>query len=89
MQSASERILSKGAVSSESIRTNELLKASLPTDIYIDIQYLLCGDEAGHCPLFDSEGHLKSYDGGHLTVYGARLYGEKLATSALRGYLDR
>lgn len=89
MQSASERILSKGAVSSESIRTNELLKASLPTYIFIDIQYLLCGNEVDQCPLFDSEGHLKSYDGEHLTVYGARLYGEKLADGALRGYLDR
>ena len=89
MQSTEKRILSKGLVSRESIRTNELLMASLPSDIFIDIQYLLCGNEAGRCPLFDNEGHLKSYDGGHLTVYGAKLYGEKLAEGALRGYLDR
>lgn len=82
----SERILSKGEVSNEFIRTNELLKTSLPTNIFIDVQYLLCGNEAVHCPLFDNEGHLKSYDGAHLTVYGARLYGQKLAESALKGY---
>lgn len=81
-----ERRLSKGLVSALTIKTNELLKESLPADVFIDVQDYLCGSKVEFCSLFDDEGNLISYDGSHLTYYGAKLLGSKLVNSSLNKY---
>ena len=69
----------RGDAAAITTRSNALLKASLPADIYVDTQQLLCSDAVEHCRLFVDGGQLLSYDGGHLTEMGARYLGLKLA----------
>ena len=48
---------------------------------YLDIQPIICDTTPTNydsCKPFDSEGLPKSYDGGHLTKYGAIYYGKKI-----------
>lgn len=50
-------------------------------EIFVDIQSLICeSGEANYtnCHLFDKNGMPKSYDGGHLTKYGAAFYGHAI-----------
>jgi len=84
---AKSRAEFKNPMSEQHIKVNELMKSSLPTDVFIDISGLLCG-EGTTCPLFTLDGKLISYDGGHLTQDGARYYGQKLAqTYIMRRFL--
>lgn len=53
---------------------NRVMKATLPANVFVDIQQLICRSE-DDCPLFTSEPRLISYDGGHLTPQGARYIG--------------
>ena len=53
---------------------NRLMKATLPKNVFVDIQQLICKSE-DDCPLFTAEPRLISYDGGHLTPQGARYIG--------------
>jgi hypothetical protein len=61
------------------MRTNALLNSTLTADEFIDVECALCGQAVTACPLFTERGELISYDGTHLTVPGARYYGEQLA----------
>jgi len=53
---------------------NRIMKQTLPTAVFVDIQGLICRSE-DHCPLFTPQVRLISYDGGHLTPDGARYVG--------------
>jgi peptidoglycan/LPS O-acetylase OafA/YrhL len=85
-EDVSRRILLRGLVANESTRTNDIIRMALPEAVFVDVQRLLCGENTGLCLLFDNQGNLKSYDGSHLTVYGAKLLGKKLALGPLFGY---
>ena len=61
---------------------NALLGRTLEPGRFIDVQAILCGNDAvvdTRCPLFDESGALLSYDGHHLTQAGARFFGNRLA----------
>jgi len=71
----------------KAIEVNDVLRAVLPADPFIDLQSLICPD-GGECPLFTPDGSILSYDGLHLTQAGARYVGERLFSDArLRGYV--
>lgn len=56
---------------------NQVMQQTLPTDVFVDIQGLLCKSE-DNCPLFTPQIRLISFDGGHLTKDGARHVGQIL-----------
>jgi peptidoglycan/LPS O-acetylase OafA/YrhL len=60
------------------VNTNSLMKRQLKSNVFVDVQSLLCGDLLNECKIFTDKGELISYDGGHLTVYGAKYFGSKL-----------
>jgi peptidoglycan/LPS O-acetylase OafA/YrhL len=68
-------------VPEEQIRVNERMKSILPTEVFVNVQYLLCGAILVTCSPFTNKGLLKSYDGTHLTQDGALLYGLGLSQS--------
>ncbi len=76
---APQRVEINATVSAVNIETNALLKRSLHADVFIDVQGLICGTNASSCALFSKGGQLLSYDGGHLTRFGARHLGDKLS----------
>ncbi len=54
-------------------------------EYFVDVQSLICESKQTSytdCKLFDRQGMPKSYDGGHLTKYGAVFYGQ-----LIEGYL--
>lgn len=55
-------------VDTEVLAVNEMLRARVPTESYVDVIGAICD---GGCPLFDARGALLSYDGAHLTRAGA------------------
>ena len=64
-------------VSSSHKITNEYMKNSLGSEVFLDLQDLIC-NEVSTCPIFDNELKLISFDGNHLTQSGALLLGNKL-----------
>src|SRR5690606_35642355 len=58
-------------------KRNEKFAALLPENVFINQQVAICGT-GETCPLFTSEGHLISYDGGHLTQAGAAYVGNQV-----------
>jgi peptidoglycan/LPS O-acetylase OafA/YrhL len=61
---------------------NEFMKKNLSSEIFIDFQNTVCGNEK-FCPLFTADSHLISYDGGHLTKEGATYVGKRLFAHSL------
>lgn len=60
---------------------NRQLAHTLDTTHFVNVSDLICGasgEEGDRCPVFTPDGRLLSYDGGHLTVEGARALGSKL-----------
>jgi peptidoglycan/LPS O-acetylase OafA/YrhL len=78
----------RGASSSDSIRINELMKETLPPDVFVDVLALLCGPDSS-CPLFTNDGMLISPDGGHLTRFGTIFYAERLQQLPAMQWLSR
>lgn len=76
-----ERSLYEEPIDFESIKLNERLKELTKDHKFIDVQSIICGGNIHKCKIFDSNGDIKTYDGGHLTKYGARFYGENLKKS--------
>jgi peptidoglycan/LPS O-acetylase OafA/YrhL len=68
-------------VDPEAREVNEKLKKLLSPDIFVNVQGLLCGDDINICHAFNKNGELLSFDGGHLTKFGAEKYGEQLLKS--------
>ncbi|MGB1258315.1 MAG: SGNH hydrolase domain-containing protein [Thiolinea sp.] len=53
---------------------NRIMKQTLSPGVFVDIQGLICRNEAD-CPLFTPQTRLISFDGGHLTPDGAKFVG--------------
>ncbi len=58
-------------------KINEIMRNSLDKSVFIDTQKLVCGSTES-CPVFTKDLALISFDGGHLTKYGARHVGNVL-----------
>ena len=56
---------------------NQTIKQSVPAGMFVNIQALICQSE-NDCPLFTPQPKLISFDGGHLTMHGARYVGRVL-----------
>ena len=61
---------------------NDLMKSSLASQMFVDIQTLIC-DTSNTCRVFTSDLQLISFDGGHLTPAGARYLGQQLFQKSL------
>lgn len=57
------------------IKINDLLEKTIGTAIFVNVQKMICTGHNQTCPLFTREGKLISYDGAHLTKYGAIFVG--------------
>ena len=58
--------------------TNQVMKDLLPSENFVNLHQVICGDD-NTCPVFvDDRLSLISYDGGHLTKPGARYVAERL-----------
>jgi hypothetical protein len=55
----------------QTVKVNTLLKQTINQSIFVDVQKLICNGYNRTCPLFTPDGKLISYDGSHLTKYGA------------------
>ena len=62
----------------EVLRINELLEKTIDKSIFVNMQKLICKGLNGTCPIFTPEGKLMSYDGAHLTKFGALHVGKIL-----------
>ena len=58
------------------IEVNRLLEETIDPSIFVNVMRLLCTGQNNTCPLFTPEGRLISYDGYHVTKYGALYIGE-------------
>ncbi len=63
-------------------KINEIMRNSLDKSVFIDTQNLVCGSTQS-CPIFTKDLALISFDGGHLTKYGARHVGKVLFKNSL------
>lgn len=61
-------------------QVNQTMRTSLSKAVFVDIQALICQSE-DTCPLFTPEAKLISFDGGHLTEWGAAYVGRILLRS--------
>jgi hypothetical protein len=62
----------------EAREVNNLLEKTIDKSIYVNVIKLVCTGPNGTCPLFTPDGKLISYDGEHLTKYGALYVGNIL-----------
>ena len=58
------------------VEVNMLLERTIDASIFVSTMKLLCTGQNQTCPLFTPNGKLISYDGHHLTKYGALYLGE-------------
>lgn len=81
--SADDRAASVGNI--DAAASNQLIatKGLIPAGMYVDVQAMLCNGSYHTCSLFDEDGMLKTFDGSHLTRYGARALGERLKARLL------
>ena len=73
-----ERIAIRNSVPKKQIDVNNEMKNSLSSENFVDVEKLLCGNDVNTCPIFTDAGELKTFDGTHLTPYGAKYYGSQL-----------
>ena len=62
----------------ERIKINDLLEKTIDPSMYVNVLPMICTGYNRTCPLFTREGKLISYDGVHLTKYGAIYVGNSL-----------
>jgi hypothetical protein len=67
----------RNVLSNSRVEVNQLMKTTLPENVFVDLIELLCNSET-ECPIFLKDGTLISYDGSHLTAGGARYLGQRL-----------
>lgn len=72
-----ERLAMTNPMRAEHIKTNDLMRATLPADSFIDVSALICGTGPS-CPVFTPSDRLISFDGVHLTADGAAHFGQLL-----------
>lgn len=73
-----QRYQTKNQISESSRLINHQLAQAVGTPHFVNVSDLMCGASGDECRVFTSDGRLRSYDGGHLTVDGARELGSKL-----------
>ena len=61
-----------------SIKVNKLLERTIDPAIFVNVMRMICTGKNNTCPVFTPEGRLISYDGFHLTKYGALYTGERI-----------
>lgn len=71
------RLAKRQLVPDSVLQVNDLLKRTLPKEVFVDQIGALCGD-GDACPLVVGDDKLISYDGLHLTQEGARYLGERV-----------
>jgi hypothetical protein len=59
----------------QAVKVNTLLEQIINQSIFVNVQKLVCNGYNETCPLFTPDGKLISYDGTHLTKYGALYVG--------------
>jgi hypothetical protein len=79
--SEQSRISYRANVDAEAREVNEKLKKLISHDIFLNVQGMLCGNDINTCSAFNNKGELLSFDGGHLTKFGAIKYGDELLKS--------
>lgn len=72
------RVETENKVSEVSLDINRQLAENVGSGRFVDLSALMCGD-SGYCRIFGVDGRLLSYDGGHLTVEGARQLAVRLS----------
>jgi peptidoglycan/LPS O-acetylase OafA/YrhL len=72
-----ERAAYRFVPSEKHLKLNQLMRSNITNNKFIDIFSLICEAELS-CRLFTNEGKLISYDGGHLTLDGAKFVGQEL-----------
>jgi hypothetical protein len=55
----------------EVIQVNQLFEKTIDKSIFVNVEKMICTGFNHTCPLFTPQGKLISYDGLHLTKYGA------------------
>jgi hypothetical protein len=60
------------------VQINELLEKTIDKSIFVNIQKIICTGFNQTCPIFTPDGKLITYDGKHLTKYGAIFVGNSL-----------
>jgi len=75
--SNNERINYKFRLSNKLINLENKIRTSSLGSFYISTFEINC-DKKFNCKIFTNNNHLISYDGGHLTKYGAKFFGKKL-----------
>lgn len=68
------------------IAINSAMKNALGNRNFLDMHALICGMN-NQCPVFNDNGELYSFDGGHLTKAGAQLVGELVREHPLIDHL--
>ncbi len=84
-----ERIAIRNIVPTKQIDVNNEMKNSLSSEDFVDVEKLLCGNDVKICPIFTDAGELKTFDGTHLTPYGAKYYGNQLIRSGVLANISR
>lgn len=74
-----QRAKNSEPLSGEVIAFNAELGGLAKNYNFIDVQKLACGGDVTACKVFDASGDLKTYDGGHLTRFGAEFLGDQLS----------
>lgn len=72
-----QRYETRNKVSETSLTVNRQLAQSVGREHFVNLSELMCGN-SGECPIFRPDGRLLSYDGGHLTLEGARKLASRL-----------
>jgi len=80
--SQEDRLSLKAEIPLEFAEINAIFKNKLPSTTYVDVQAILCADNA-LCPVFTPAGELISYDGTHLTPGGAEYIGKLVFNAPL------
>jgi hypothetical protein len=65
------------------VETNAFMRKNIKEGQFIDVSELFCGIDTLRCRLFTPDGHMISYDGGHLSVEGAKYLGKQLLQHVL------
>jgi peptidoglycan/LPS O-acetylase OafA/YrhL len=73
-----QRYQTQNQISETSRQINRQLAQAVGTTHFVDVSDLICGASGRGCRVFTPDGRLLSYDGGHLTVEGARELGSSL-----------
>ena len=57
------------------VKVNNILEKTIDKSIFVNVMKMICTGFNQTCPLFTPNGKLISYDGAHLTKYGALYIG--------------